>query len=105
MPAYEATYGAMPFEIAPVVELFAGRLDDLQPLFVNRVEKRVALQERSAVPGIMTAVKALLRAIPGLEVVELDVPIMSTQANHLSVLPKFKAELRQREFAAPRRRG
>lgn len=100
MPAYKTAYGTLPFEIAPVVELFAERLDDLKPLFVNRVEKRVALQERSAVPGIMTAVKTLLRAIPGCEVVELDVPIMSTQANHLSVLPKFKAELRQREFAA-----
>jgi Fe-S oxidoreductase len=100
MPAYKSAYGTLPFEIAPVVELFAERLDDLKPLFVNRVEKRVALQERSAVPSIMTAVKALLRAIPGCEVVELDVPIMSTQANHLSVLPEFKAKLREREFAA-----
>ena len=30
----------------------------------------------------------------------LDVPVLSTQANHLSVLPEFKAELRAREFAA-----
>ena len=104
MPAYTASTGrAMPFEIAPLVELFAERLDDLRPLFVNRVEKRVALQERSAVPGIITAVKAVLRAIPGLEVVELDVPVMSTQASHLSVLPQFKEELRQREIR--RRRG
>ncbi|HXO03573.1 MAG TPA: (Fe-S)-binding protein, partial [Stellaceae bacterium] len=91
MPAYTASTGrAMPFEIAPLAELFAERLDDLRPLFVNRVEKRVALQERSAVPSIMTAVKAVLRAIPGLEVVELDVPVMSTQASHLSVVPQFK---------------
>jgi hypothetical protein len=48
----------------------------------------------------MTAVKQVLRAIPALEVIELDVPIVSTQANHLSVLPKFKAELREREFSA-----
>src|ERR1700722_3564249 len=101
MPAYTASTGrAMPFEIAPLAELFAERLDDLRPLFVNRVEKRVALQERSAVPSIMTAVKAVLRAIPGLEVVELDAPVMSTQASHLSVVPQFKEELRQREFAA-----
>src|SRR3984957_8772112 len=101
MPAYTASTGrAMPFEIAPLAELFAERLDDLRALFINRVEKRVALQERSAVASIMTAVKAVLRAIPGLEVVELDVPVMSTQASHLSVLPQFKEELRQREFAA-----
>jgi heterodisulfide reductase subunit D len=100
MPAYKAAYGTLPFELAPIVEMFAERIDDLKPFFVHRVEKRVALQERSAVPGIMAAVKTLLRAIPGLEVVELDVPILSTQANHLAVLPKFKAELREREFAA-----
>jgi heterodisulfide reductase subunit D len=100
LPAYETANGTMPFEMAPLAELLAERLDDLRPLFVNRVEKRVALQERSAVPGIMVAVKKVLRAIPGLEVVELDVPILSTQANHLAVLPKFKAELREREFAA-----
>jgi Fe-S oxidoreductase len=100
LPAYEAAHGTMPFEMAPLAELFAERLDDLRPHFVNRVEKRIALQERSAVPGIMVAVKEVLRAIPGLEVVELDVPVMSTQASHLSVLPKFKTELREREFAA-----
>jgi heterodisulfide reductase subunit D len=101
MPAYAASTGrAMPFEIAPLAELFAERLDDLRPLFTDRVEKRVALQERSAVPSVMVAVKQVLRAIPGLEVVELDVPVMSTQASHLSVLPQFKEELRQREFAA-----
>ncbi len=101
MPAYAAATGAaMPFEIAPLAELFAERLDDLRPLFTHRVEKRVALQERSAVPSIMVAVKEVLRAIPGLDLVELDVPVMSTQASHLSVLPQFKEELRQREFAA-----
>jgi heterodisulfide reductase subunit D len=101
MPAYTASTGAaMPFEIAPIAELFAERLDELRPLFTHRVEKRVALQERSAVPSIMSSVKEVLRAIPGLEVVELDVPVMSTQASHLAVLPQFKEELRQREFAA-----
>lgn len=101
LPAYTAATGqAMPFEMAPIAELFAERLDDLRKLFVHRVEKRVALSERSAVPGIMVAVKTVLRAIPGLDLVELDVPVLSTQASHLSVLPKFKEELRQREFAA-----
>jgi hypothetical protein len=58
------------------------------------------LQERSALPGVMTAVKEVVRAIPGLDLVELDVPILSTQASHLAVLPEFKAELREREFRA-----
>ncbi|HJU15488.1 MAG TPA: (Fe-S)-binding protein [Stellaceae bacterium] len=100
LPAYRDSFGTMPFDLNPIAEFFAERLDDLRRLFVHRVEKRVALQERSALPGVMEAVKKVLRAIPGLEVIELDVPIVSTQASHLSVLPKFKAELRKREFRA-----
>jgi Fe-S oxidoreductase len=105
LPAYRQSFGTMPFDIAPIAEFFAERLDDLRPLFVHAVPKRVALQERSALPGVMIAVKQVLGAIPGLEVVELDVPVVSTQASHLSVLPQFKAELRQREFAAAAEAG
>jgi hypothetical protein len=100
LPAYAEDVGEAPFDLSPIAEFFAEKLDLLRPLFVHRVEKRVALQERSAVPGIMTAVKKVLSAIPGLEVVELDVPVLSTQASHLSVLPEYKAELRAREFSA-----
>jgi len=73
---------------------------DLRPLFIHPVNKRVALQERAALPGVVAAVRQVLGAIEGLEVVTLDVPVVSTQASHLSVLPKFKAELREREFQA-----
>jgi Fe-S oxidoreductase len=105
LPAYKQSFGETPFDISPIAEFFVERLDDLRPLFVHPVHKRVALQERSAVPGVMTAVKTVLRAIPNLEVVELDVPIVSTQASHLNVLPKFKAELREREFRAAAEAG
>ena len=100
LPAYRKSFGTTPFDMNPIAEFFAERLDDLRRLFVHPVNKRVALQERSALPGVMEAVKQVLGAIPGLEVVELDVPILSTQASHLSVLPEFKAELREREFRA-----
>jgi hypothetical protein len=72
---------------------------------VHPVNKRVALQERSALPNVMAAIKQVLRAIPGLELVELNAPILSTQASHLSVLPEFKAELREREFHAAAEAG
>jgi heterodisulfide reductase subunit D len=100
LPAYQTSHGAMPFDLSPITQFFAERLEDLKPHFVHPVNKRVALQERAALPGIIEAVRQLLGAIPGLEVVTLDVPVVSTQATHLSVLPKFKAELRQREFHA-----
>ena len=100
LPAYAESHGSAPFDIAPIAEFFAEHLEDLRALFVHPVRKKVALQERSALPRVMAAVKSVLRAIPELEVIELDVPIMSTQSVHLSVLPKFKKELQQREFAA-----
>ena len=100
LPAYRQSFGETPFDMNPLAEFLAERIEDLRPLFVHPVRKRVALQERAALPGVMAAVKRLLSAIPGLEVVELEVPIVSTQASHLAVLPKFKAELRQREFQA-----
>src|SRR3954453_6391860 len=100
MPAYQDSFGAVPFDMNPIAEFFAERLDDLCRLFVHPVNKRVALQERSALPNVMAAIKKVLGAIPGLELIELDVPVLSTQASHLSVLPEFKAKLREREFAA-----
>ena len=100
LPAYRESYGETPFDLNPLAEFFAEHLEELRLLFVHPVRKRVALQERAALPGVMIAVKRILSAIPGLELVELDVPIVSTQASHLSVLPKFKAELRTREFQA-----
>lgn len=100
LPAFAQSYGGKPFDMEPLAEFFVERLDDLRRLFVNPVRKRVALQERSALPNVMACVKQVLRAIPELEVVELDVPVVSTQASHLNVLPKFKAELREREFRA-----
>jgi heterodisulfide reductase subunit D len=105
LPAYQESFGTTPFDMNPIAEFFAERLDDLRRLFVHPVNKRVAVQERSALPGVMAAVKQVLRAIPGLEVVELDVPILSTQASHLSVVPEFKAELREREFRAAAEAG
>ena len=93
LPAYQDSFGSIHRRI------FAERLDDLRRcLFILAEARRVA--GAPALPGVMAAVKQVLGAIPELEVVELDVPIVSTQASHLSVLPKFKAELRQREFAA-----
>lgn len=105
LPAYRESFGTVPFDMNPIAEFFVERLDHLRTLFVHPVNKRVALQERAALPNVMTAVKQVLGAIPEIELVELDVPIVSTQANHLSVLPEFKAELREREFRAAAEAG
>src|SRR5947209_5181083 len=33
LPIYKDSFGTMPFDISPITEFFAGRLDDLRPLF------------------------------------------------------------------------
>jgi heterodisulfide reductase subunit D len=66
----------------------------------HRVGKRIALHERPVLPQVMAAVKKLLSIVPGVELVEIDVPRVGTQANSLAALPAFKRELVQRELAA-----
>jgi Fe-S oxidoreductase len=98
MPNYVAQTGEKPFDLNPFFVFLADRIDDLTALMTNRVEQRVALHERPVFPQTMEAVRKIARAIPGLELVELDVPRVGVQAN--TVLPKLKKELLDREFHA-----
>ncbi len=100
LPGYEARFGRRPFDLNPFLVFLAEKADALAPLMRRRVEKRVALHERPVLPAVQAAVRRLLAIIPGVELVEIDVPRVGTQANSLSVLPAFKRELRERELAA-----
>ncbi len=51
----------------------------------------------------MDAVKRILAAIPGIELVELDVPRVGTMSVNLAVVPGYKNELRERELEAAAR--
>src|SRR5205807_8139627 len=70
------------------------------PMMKHRVEKGVALHERPVLPSVQAAVRKLLAIIPGVELIEIDVPRVGTQANSLAQLPEFKRALVQRELAA-----
>jgi Fe-S oxidoreductase len=100
LPNYERQFGEKPFDLNPFLVFLAERTDELAALMVNRVEKRVALHERPVFPQTMEAVRKLAAIIPGVELVELDVPRIGTQANTLAQLPKFKQGLLEREFRA-----
>ena len=100
LPSYADTMGGSPFALTPFIRYVAERLDRLAPLMIRPVRRRVALHERPAHPGVVDAARRILHAIPGLELVDLDVPRVGTMSNSLSVLPDFKAKLREREFAA-----
>lgn len=71
IPAYREITGAnLDMTMFPV--WLAGHLDRLRPMMTKRVEKRVALFEYAGELGVMEAVRALLDAVPGLEVVEIE---------------------------------
>ena len=53
----------------------------------------------------MEAAEQLLRAVPGVTVVQLDVPAVGLQSVNLAALPNFKKELQLKELEAARAAG
>ena len=99
LETYAQAEGA-PFELRPFVIHLASRLDDLRPLLVHRVEKRVGLHEHPGVPGITEAAEQILRAVPGLEFVDLAQPRVGYMCNALSVLPEYKRDVHAEQLKA-----
>ncbi|MFT4509062.1 4Fe-4S dicluster domain-containing protein [Caballeronia sp. 15711] len=100
IPNYEKMTQDHSFSLQPFYEFLEERLELLRPLFRNSVNKKVALNERPGLPGVTRAVKNILAAIPGVELIELDVPRVGLMSNYLTVTPRFKDELREKEFRA-----
>jgi len=88
-----------------VVPYIAQHLDRLTPHFVHRVVQRVALHEHPGVPGVTEAVLAILAAIPGVTVVDLDQPRVGYMCNSLNPVPAYKRALHARELDAARAAG
>jgi hypothetical protein len=105
LPTIERQRGARPFEMTPFMRFLNERLDRLAPLLRHRVEMRVALHRHPGVAGAMDAAEAILRAVPGVELVELNQPAVGLQSVNLSVLPAYKRELQLRELEAARASG
>jgi Fe-S oxidoreductase len=105
LPTYEKVTGAKPFDFTPFMPYLHAHLDELRPFLKNRVEMKVALHRHPGIAGVMEAAEALLNAVPGIEIVKLDVPAVGLQSVNLATLPKFKAELQLRELEAARKAG
>jgi hypothetical protein len=78
------------------------RLDDLKPLLRRRLDLRVALHRHPGVPGVMEAGEDILRAIPGIEIVDLHQPAVGLMSNYLRTLPDYKRKLQRDELNAAR---
>ena len=87
-------------DMAPFVRFLAERLDALRPLLKHRVEKRVGLHEHPGNPGVPEAAQAILRAIPGLDFVDLEQPRVGYMCNKLTPLPAFKQDLHRNQLQA-----
>jgi heterodisulfide reductase subunit D len=70
----ETTAGVteLPYSLGHITRFLADRLDDLRPRFVKAIPKRVAVHEHNGIAGIDENVRALLQAIPGVELVEIE---------------------------------
>ncbi len=89
LPAREAdaTLGMSMF-----VNYLVERLDDLRPLMTTPVRKRVGLHEHAGELGVTESVTTLLRAIPGLEFVDLEQPRLGYMCTALSGAPEQRRD-------------
>ena len=87
----EGTFGLEPF-----VVFIAKNIERLKPHLKFPVEKRVGLHEHPGVAGVSAAAISILRAIPGVEYVELEQSKVGYMCNQLQPLPEYKAGVHRR---------
>jgi heterodisulfide reductase subunit D len=105
LPTLERQQGSQPFEMTPFIRFLGDRLTNLAPHLQQRVEMRLALHAHPGVAGVMEAAAEILRAIPGIELVDLKQPAVGLQSVSLGVLPAYKRELQLNELQAARDAG
>jgi heterodisulfide reductase subunit D len=100
LPTIEKTRGAKPFEMTPFTLFIRKNLDRLRPLLREPVPMRIALHRHPGIAGVVDAAADILRAVPGIEIVDLQQPAVGLQANSIRVLPAYRRQLQERELAA-----
>ena len=81
------------YDLEAFVVFLASQLERLKPLMKHPVKKRVGLHEHPGVKGVCDSAIAILRAIPGVEYVELEQPQVGYMCNQLQPLPSFKRDV------------
>lgn len=105
LPTFERATGEKPFDITPFMLFLHRNLDALRPMLKSRVELEVALHRHPGVAGVAEAAEGLLRAVPGVTIVRLDVPAVGLQSNSLSTLPAYQKELHLQELELAAKAG
>ncbi len=81
------------------------KLDVLRPLLRERVPMRIALHRHPGIHGVVEAAEDILRAVPGIQIVDLHQPAVGLQANNIRVLPALRRELQENELKAAEAAG
>jgi heterodisulfide reductase subunit D len=100
LPTIEKTRGARPFEMTPFMLFLRQHLDRLRPYLRNRVDMRIALHRHPGIKGVVEAAEDILRAVPGIELVDLGQPAVGLMSNYFRALPAYRRELQKNELDA-----
>ena len=91
IPSYrEITGSALDMTMFPV--WLAAQLDALKPMMTQRVKKRVALFEYAGELGVMEAVRTLLGAVPGIQIVEIERSAIGYNGTALAPMGQYHAD-------------
>ena len=105
LPTVERANGEKPFDMTPFMRFLQRNLGALRSLMTNPVDMTIALHRHPGVAGVMEAAEEILRAVPGIEIMPLDVAAVGLQSVNLATLPSFKKELQLKELEAARAAG
>ena len=100
LPTLEKMRGAKPFEMTPFTLYLRKNLGRLRPMLRERVPMRIALHRHPGIHGVVEAAEEILRAVPGIEIVDLHQPAVGLQSNNLKVLPDYRRKLDEAELVA-----
>ncbi|MEQ8823191.1 MAG: (Fe-S)-binding protein [Filomicrobium sp.] len=105
LPTYERATGQSLVDMTPFMLFLKSRLPRLKSALTEPVQLKIALHAHPGVDGVPDAAREILRAIPGIELIDLDVPEVGLMSNSLRTLPDFQKELHQRELEAAEKAG
>jgi heterodisulfide reductase subunit D len=91
--------------MTPFMLFLRQRLDALRPRLRRRVEMRVALHRHPGVQGAVEAAEDILRAIPGIVLVDLGQPAVGLMSNYFRALPEYRKKLQRDELDAAEQAG
>ena len=90
IPTIERQGSPRPFDMVPFITFLRERMAKLTPLLRREVKMRIALHRHPGVAGVVEAALEILKAIPGVELVDLQQPAVGLQSNNLRTFARVQ---------------